>query len=122
MAIEEKTIFVVDDEPINLTTVSELLSDKGYRILVTNKSRKAFNLIKNNRPDLVILDIYMPGVNGLEVCRLIRNDDLCREIPVIFLSASEQDCEIAIKAGGDDYIVKPFESEELLKAIGRVLS
>ena len=85
------TVIVVDDEPINLTTISEILSSAGYRVLVTNRSRKAVNLIKSQSPDLVLLDIYMPGLNGLEICRMLKEDTKCKHIPVIFLTASDSD-------------------------------
>lgn len=111
------TILVVDDEPINLMTTSECLSAQGFNILVAKKSRKVLNLVKEKLPDLILLDVYMPGINGLELCKMIKQESVCESIPIIFLTASDNDAKNAISAGGVDYIVKPFEADKLVERI-----
>jgi len=115
------TIVAIDDEPINLATLSEILANEGYRVIVTSRARKAIALIKNQLPDLILLDIYMPGLNGIEICRALRDDPVCREIPVIFLTASTSDNELGYGAGAKDYIVKPFAAEVLLSCVAKQL-
>lgn len=103
-------IMIVDDAPQNLTLLSEMLQKKGYRVFAFPSGELALTAIKKNPPDLMLLDISMPGMNGYEVCARIKADSTIPKFPIIFLSALT-DVEDKVKAfhvGGVDYISKPF--------------
>ncbi|OQY53340.1 MAG: hypothetical protein B6230_00510 [Desulfobacteraceae bacterium 4572_89] len=115
----KEIIMVIDDSPESLKLLSNILSVQGFRVRQALNGRVALNAISLQRPDLIILDIKMPEINGFEVCRQLKNDaDTC-SIPVIFISGLEEpDDKIqAFKAGGMDYITKPFQEEEVLARV-----
>ena len=109
------TILVVDDTPENVTLLSRILKMSGYNIEVANDGALAIEKAKSLLPDLIILDINMPMMDGIETCVRLKEDERTREIPVIFISAldSIEDKVRAFRAGGVDYILKPFEYEEV---------
>ncbi len=106
-------ILVVDDDPINTKLLKFLLSDEGYEVSVILSSTEALAAVEQHDYDLVFLDIMMPEMDGLELCRRIRG---MSTTPIIFVSArgAINDTVIGLKAGGDDYISKPFDPSELL--------
>jgi len=110
------TLLVVDDEPINIRRVVECLGD-AYRILTAGSGKRALEVVKQTRPDLVLLDVSMPEMNGYEVCQRLQADPRMKEVPVIFVTGmSGQDNEFqGLKHGAVDYITKPFR-EEILQA------
>src|SRR5664279_390226 len=111
-----KYILIVDDNNKNLQLTASLLKDEGYLISVAQNAKDALLQLNEILPDLILLDIMMPGMDGLELCRLIKKNDKLCDIPVIFLTAKSQTEDLAegFKAGGVDYINKPFNREELL--------
>ena len=113
------TILVADDEPINRALIQRRLERAGYRVLVAQNGRDAVDVARRERPDLIILDVMMPVMDGLEACRLIKDDDATRDTPVIFLSArDETDIKVSgLSLGANDYISKPFKAEELLARV-----
>lgn len=109
------TIMVVDDSPANLRLLLELLHGKGYRVVAFTGGPQALTAAAENPPDLILLDIWMPDMDGFEVCRRLKTDARLRDIPVLFISALT-DTEDKLKAfavGGADYITKPFQPEEV---------
>ncbi len=109
-------IMVVDDEQVILKLLSRTLEPEGYSVVLADNGSSALTLLENCRPDLVILDIMMPGLNGFQVLDLIRQRS---NIPVIMLTAR---CEVttlrdALAIGADDYVRKPFHTQELLARI-----
>lgn len=117
--IPKGKILVIDDTPNNLILLQELLSDEGYEILLSNGASHAFTTLKKELPDLILLDIMMPEMNGYEVCKLLKEDVRTATIPVIFLSALNDlfDKVKAFQCGAVDYITKPFQIEEILVRI-----
>ncbi len=113
MAEEKYTILVVDDAPDNLDTMKKFLRSK-YHVSAALNSRMALKALEKVRPDLILLDVMMPGMDGVELCQLIKSDPMTRDIPVIFISASIGDEERGIKAGGVDYITKPVNPAMIL--------
>ncbi len=114
-----KKILVVDDEPDILKTVSFRLEKASYEILTATNGQEALNLVWEKRPDLILLDLALPGIDGYEVCKRLRADETLKNIPIIFLTAS-QPYRIKEKVKGfdaDDYLIKPFEAEELLAKV-----
>ncbi len=115
----QNRILVVDDSTDNLALLSRLLSYKGYSVLKASSGQAALTLAASDPPDLILLDICMPIMDGYSVCRRLKSEAQTREIPIIFLSALEQveDKLKAFAAGGVDYIVKPFQTAEVLVRI-----
>jgi two-component system, OmpR family, KDP operon response regulator KdpE len=113
-------ILVVDDEPNILTTLAHLLREHGYDIATATSGRAALNLIHATQPDLVILDLGLPDLDGVAVCERVRASS---PVPILVLSARgrEADKVRALDAGADDYVTKPFGSEELLARIRAAL-
>lgn len=118
---EEKSaaILVADDEPINRTLIQRRLERAGYHVMVAENGREAVEAALLHLPDLIILDVMMPVMDGLEACRLIKDNETTRDIPVIFLSArDETDVKVSgLALGANDYISKPFKAEELLARV-----
>lgn len=113
---ESFSIVIVDDLPDNLRLLSGILKEKGYRVRPASSGKRALATIRKERPELILLDIMMPEMDGYEVCRELKADNLTCDIPVIFLSALNEvfDKVKAFQAGGVDYICKPFQVEEVL--------
>jgi phosphoserine phosphatase RsbU/P len=113
------TILLVDDTPINLQVLVQILEGSGYRLLVARNGRSALDIARRARPNLILLDIAMPGMDGFEVMRTLRQDPASRDIVVIFLSAlgDPTDKVTGLELGAADYITKPFQAEEVLARI-----
>ena len=109
-------IMVVDDNPNTLKLLSKLLANKGYNVRSAISGKMALRSVASQKPDLILLDVKMPGMDGFEVCRWLKSKRDQRNIPVIFISAlDEMDQKIeGFQAGGIDYITKPFQTEEVL--------
>lgn len=114
-----QSIVIVDDMPDNLRLLSGILKEKGYKVRPATNGPRALAAIQKEPPELILLDIMMPGMDGYEVCRELKSEDHLKDIPVIFLSALNQvfDKVKAFKAGGVDYITKPFQIEEVLARV-----
>ncbi|GAB6089092.1 response regulator [Spirochaeta dissipatitropha] len=112
---EESTIMIVDDNPINLKVLSLFLEDTGYQVQTFSNGPEALDAAQKSVPDLILLDINMPGMSGLEVSQELKSDSLLCRIPILFISAlSDTDDKVrAFAAGGQDYITKPFQFEEV---------
>lgn len=112
-------ILVADDEPVNLALIKRRLEWEDYQIHTAEDGREAVERARALQPDLIILDVMMPVLDGLQACRLLKGDARTRDIPVIFLSALD-DMETKVNglsAGGNDYISKPFRAEELIARV-----
>lgn len=119
MSKHKALILAVDDKPQNLQFLGKLLSDNGYEVGMAQNGYQALNFVKKNDPDLILLDIMMPEMDGYDVCKSIKADFSTRHIPVIFITA-KTDTDDVVKgfdAGGVDYVTKPFNSAELLARI-----
>jgi PAS domain S-box-containing protein len=112
-------ILVVDDSTANLQLLVNLLTEQGYTVYPASDGELALEFVQSTLPDLILLDIKMPGMNGFEVCQRLKADDRSASIPVIFLSAleDEHDKVKAFQAGGVDYITKPFQQAEMLARV-----
>jgi len=115
-------ILIVDDEPANLYLLEELLID--YNVVSANSGNEMFKALEEKFPDLILLDIMMPGIDGLMLANQLKDSDKYREIPVIFISAKNSGKDVAegLNIGADDYIKKPFDNAELLARILKVLN
>ncbi len=112
-------ILIVDDTVANLTLLIHLLKEKGHRIRPVTSGEMALKRVEKEPPDLILLDINMPGMNGFEVCRRLKEDPRFISIPVIFISALSEtmDKAAAFTCGGVDYITKPFQFEEVMARV-----
>ena len=108
-------ILIVDDLPANLKLLGEILKSEGYKIRQVSNGELALQVAEKEKPGLILLDIMMPGIDGYEVCRRLKENEKLKEIPVIFISALNESHDIvrALLAGGVDYITKPFKAEEV---------
>ncbi len=109
------TIMVVDDKPSNLKLLGNILRERGYQVRIFPRGDLALKSAVSDPPDLILLDVTMPGMDGYEVCRLLKEHQTTKDLPVVFISAlSETDDKIkAFKSGGVDFITKPFQVEEV---------
>ena len=116
-------ILVAEDEPDIRELIRLTLSFRGFDVLVAEDGHAALRLADASEPDLVLLDVRMPGLSGYEVCQRLRRLDHLRETPVVFLSAKGQDAEVqnGLAAGADDYILKPFAPDELVARLKALL-
>ncbi len=117
--ISKINILVVDDNPANLKLLFQMLSQEGYKVRVSLSGKLALTSCKSNPPDLILLDVNMPEMNGYEVCKYLKSSANTRDIPVIFISALDETINKinAFTVGGVDYITKPFEPLEVLARI-----
>ena len=110
------SVLVVDDTPANLGILYELLSEANFEVCLAQSGSAALQIIQNNPPDLVLLDVMMPGMDGYEVCRQLKADTKTQNIPVLFLTAKHdvEDEYLGLELGAVDYIRKPFHAESVL--------
>lgn len=116
-------ILVVDDENINLRLVSRLLEMEGYEVVSAQSGEAALHLIEQTRPDLALLDVMMPVMDGYELCRRLRQNPVTAQIPIVMLTAvvDENDRLKGIEAGADDCFPKPFDVDVLRTMLKRFL-
>jgi two-component system, cell cycle response regulator DivK len=119
-----KTILVVEDNDLNLKLFGDLLEMSGYHVVQAREGLEALRLAREHRPDLIVMDIQLPGVSGLEVTKWIKEDHLLRAIPIVAVTAlALKGDEQKIRAAGcDAYISKPISTGNFLKAIERFFS
>jgi len=117
----EAKILVVDDVPTNVRLLEAVLVSKGYEVVSANDGETAMELVASAKPDLVLLDVMMPGIDGYEVCRMLRADESTAVLPVVMVTASTNEKTKAIDAGADDLIGKPFDHDELLARVRSLL-
>ena len=119
----KEVILVVDDEEDIRELVELNLSREGYQILPCDTGERALALVRSRKPDLVVLDLMLPGVDGLEVCRRLKADPDTRHIPVIMLTAKGEEADIVagLELGADDYVTKPFSGKVLAARVRRLL-
>jgi PleD family two-component response regulator len=112
-------ILIVDDTPANLNVLSAILGRRGYRVRPAINGALALKAAQKAAPDLILLDVQMPGMDGYEVCRQLKGDPQTSDIPVVFISALDDvlDKVEAFQVGGVDYITKPFQIEEVLARV-----
>lgn len=123
-AQEKKTLLVVDDEPDLRESIAIRLKTSGYRVMTASDGLEALKKARSLSPDLILLDLMLPKMDGYKVARLLKFDDRYSRIPILVLSARGQDLdkEMAARVGADDYLVKPFSSADLLARIKKLLS
>lgn len=119
-----KRILVIDDEPGILKAVSIRMKAAGYEVFTGASGEEALKLVKELKPDLMILDVMMPPPNGYQVCRTIKDDDELKGLPIILLTAkgTESDKFWGQESDADAYVTKPYNAEDIMKQVGDLLS
>ncbi len=117
--ITHSTILIVDDNPGNLNVLFDYLAEFGFRVLVAQDGVRAFQILENEQPVLILLDVMLPNIDGFEMCRRLKQDDRWKTIPVIFMTVSDDMTHKiqGFEAGGVDYITKPFQIEEVIARV-----
>lgn len=117
--MQQASILIVDDQPVNLGILVECLKAAGFKTLVAANGEWALQQIDQIQPDLILLDVMMPGIDGFETCRRLKANATTREIPIIFMTALADlgDKVKGFEVGGVDYITKPFQQEEVLARV-----
>ena len=112
-------ILIVDDQPENIELLSMILAFQGYQVEKCHCGSSAIELARSSPPDLITLDIGMPGMDGFEVCEILKSDRITQEIPIIFISALNisSNKTQAFKIGANDYVTKPFQVEEVIARV-----
>lgn len=118
-----KRILAVDDEKHILRLVQINLEKAGYEVTTASNGREAIDAVRNERPDLIVMDVMMPEMDGLEALQILKNDDSTAAIPVVMLTAKAQDADVfqGWQSGADLYLTKPFNPMELLTFVKRIL-
>lgn len=118
-----KRILVIDDEKDIVEAIEYNLKKDGYRVNKAFDGQQGLKSAKENHPDLIILDLMLPGINGLDVCKLLKKDSLTATVPVIMLTAKNEEVDkiVGFELGADDYVTKPFSLRELLARVRAVL-
>jgi len=121
--MQDKQILVVEDEEDILELVSFNLKKEGYKVKGVTSGEEALQEVRREVPNLIILDLMLPGVNGFDVCKSLRNDYRTKTIPVIMLTAKSEEADIVIglELGADDYLTKPFSPRELIARVRAIL-
>ena len=115
----EFRVLLVDDTPLNLAVLKEALSSEKYKLSFANSGERALEIVSKLTPDLILLDIMMPGIDGYETCHRLKQSPKSKDIPIIFITAKKETEDIVqgFRVGGVDYITKPFQMEEVCARI-----
>ncbi len=119
-----KEILIVDDEPSIVVPIQFLMEQQGYTVMVAENGEGALDIIYKYKPDLILLDIMLPRIDGYEVCEIVRLNPEYRDIKIIFLTAKGREVEIAqgLSLGANAYITKPFSNTELVAKVKELLA
>jgi two-component system, chemotaxis family, response regulator PixH len=122
METRQGTILIVEDTPSEMELMSHYLQEGGYRVISSANAKDALQLAAEQKPDVIISDVVMPGMSGFELCRSLRKNPATANLPVIFCTSKNQDIDRlwGMKQGASAYITKPFSREDLIQAIQTV--
>jgi len=119
----KRRVLIVDDEPNIVVSLEFLLRQQGYEVIVARDGEEALAAAAERRPDLVVLDVMLPGIDGFEVCRRLRERTDLAGLKIVLLTARGRDVERVrgLEEGADDYITKPFSTRDLMKRVAELL-
>jgi DNA-binding response OmpR family regulator len=118
-----KKILVIEDDPATSRLVDYSLRHEGYQVITAFNGLEGIRKAKNEAPDLVILDVMLPGLDGFEICHRLRSEPATARLPILMFSAKAQDVDksIGLKVGADDYLPKPAAPAEIVRRVGKLL-
>jgi DNA-binding response OmpR family regulator len=118
-----KKILIVDDEPNIVVPLEFLMKQSGYEVLIARNGKEVLESVVKNRPDLILLDIMLPDINGFEICHTLRTAYDMQDVKIILLTAKSRESDInkGMAMGADAYIIKPFSTKELVKKINEMI-
>jgi len=118
-----KSILIIEDDPSFSRAINHIVEKEGYDVSTASNGMTGLRMVRENPPDLLILDVMLPGLDGFEICSQLRSDPPTAELPIIMLSAKgqETDRETGLKVGASEYLTKPVNRELLLETISRLL-
>lgn len=121
--MEPKRILVVDDDPLILDLIRFNLEAEGYNVITASDGFDALERARKEFPDMLVLDLMLPKMDGYKVCRILKFDEKYKNIPILMLTAraQESDKEMGLETGADAYMTKPFEPDELLEKVSKLL-
>jgi len=121
---EQKRILLIDDHQTVFRLLEAIVRIKGYKLLYAESGQQGIVMARQEQPDLILLDVMMPDIDGFKVCQYLKENDGTKEIPIMFLTArgAEDDLETGRKAGADGFMTKPFQTIEVLKQIEKLLA
>jgi len=116
-------ILVVDDDRSHIKLMEKLLGAEGYNVVVCDEAPNGLEIAMKRRPNLIVLDVMMPIINGFNICRLIKSEEECKHIPIILLTSrvTEEDQKIGQEVGADAYLLKPVNTQEFLNKVRELL-
>jgi len=119
-----KKILVVEDDPSALRLIQYTLQYEGYEVLTATNGLAGLKKAQNEEPDLVILDVMLPGMDGFEICHRLRGEPQTADLPILMLSAKAQEADkiTGLKVGADDYVTKPADTAEIIRRVERLLA
>ncbi len=120
--MNKKRILVVDDDEGILDAISLLLDEMGYEVAITPKGEETYKKIDEFHPDLILLDVLMSGSDGRDICKKLKNEVTTKNIPIIMISAHPSAAKSVFEFGANDFLAKPFETEDLLEKIKKNLN
>ena len=118
----KKTVILCDDDEGILEIAKIVLEDQGYRVLTCVDSRKMFDLVSHEKPNLVLIDLWMPHLNGDVIALTLKNHNTTKNIPIVIISANRDTEEIAVQVGANGYLAKPFDINDLEAIVEKHLS
>lgn len=121
--MSKATVLIVDDEPFNIEVLEQAMEENDYRVLTASNGKEAWEKIQSEEPDLVLLDLMMPVMDGFEVLAKVKDDPMLRNIPIIIVSAEQDSKNVVkgIKQGAEDYLTKPVDPAQFLKKVKEFL-
>ena len=121
---EQKRILLIDDHQTVFRLLEAIVRIKGYKLIYAESGQQGIVMARQEQPDLILLDVMMPDIDGFKVCQYLKENDGTKEIPIMFLTArgAEDDLETGRKAGADGFMTKPFQTIEVLKQIEKLLA
>ena len=119
-----RKVLIVDDEPNIVVPLEFLMEQNGYHVMIAQSGEESLEIIAKNRPDLILLDIMLPGIDGFEVCEIVRLNPQWQGIKIIFLTAKGREVDIAkgMVLGADAYVTKPFSNEHIVGQVRKLLN
>lgn len=121
---KSKKVLLADDNPSILETATLILESWGFKVLAAKDGKEAIEITTNKRPDLIILDVNMPIINGFEVCRILRKDPRTKKIPILLLTGLGKTGEVdkGFQSGADEYLIKPIDWDRLRDKVSKLLN